>query len=79
MTANKTLEDKGFNKKIAQDKIFYKYKYTAINPSGKREQLEDRITFDLVNKKVMSNIVWTSDKELDKIIKRIKKELGWEE
>lgn len=77
MSAKEMFEEANFEETITPEMVFYINKYNAINPEGKKEPIEERVRFDLVNKKVLSNIVWTDDKRLDKAIKMKKKELGW--
>lgn len=78
MRAKEMFEKANFKEMALPKMISYINKYDAINPDGKKETIEERIRFDLINKKVLSNIVWTSDKRLDRAIKKKKKELGWE-
>jgi hypothetical protein len=77
MSAKEMFEEANFKETILPEEISYIDKYEAVGPDGEKETIELRIRFDLINKRILSNIVWTSDKRLDKAIKKKKKELGW--
>ena len=64
MGAINRFRDRGYKIKVKEDEIIFE------------DITEARFIFDLKNKKVRSNVVWTSDeKAINRLIKDFKKEL----
>lgn len=60
------FKDKGYKIKAKEDEIIFEHRS------------EERYIFDLKNKEVRTNVVWTSDeKAMNRLIKDFEKELGW--
>ena len=64
MGAINRFRDRGYKLKVKEDEIIFEHRD------------EERYVFDLKNKKVRTNVMWTSDeKAMNKLIKDFEKEL----